>query len=126
MTGDGATVIDAPMVAAPLRFQLRSGGQQTKSNALVTCPKCEAPAFIRKSKRITATIKHITCHCTNSGCGHIFTSEIVFIHSLVEGNVERPDLDLPVCPRDEVPHVLPPSRVADQQDQASMFEPDTG
>ena len=119
MSGEGA--LRGPLLEAPIEFRIRSGGAPAKDSALVICPKCDAPCFIRKSIRVTETVKHLICHCTDSGCGHTFKSELVFIHSLVEGNVDRPDLNLPVCPRDQVPHVRPPTRDGPGQDQISMF-----
>lgn len=114
-------MVTAPLIHAPLEFRLRSGGAPAKDSAFVTCPKCEAPCFIRRSERITETVKHLTAHCTNSGCGHIFKVEVSFIHSLVEGNIQRPELNLPVCPREEVAHVLPPVRDGPDERQRSMF-----
>lgn len=110
-----------PLIEAELEFRLRSGGAPAKDSAFMVCPKCEAPCFIRKSQRLTPTVKHLICHCTDSACGHTFRSEVVFIHSLVEGNIQRPDLNLPVCPRDQVPHVRPPVRSEADTDQISMF-----
>ena len=122
MTGTGATLASGPLVEAPLELRLRSGGTLSKDSALVICPKCEAPCFIRRSVRITETVKHLTAHCTNSGCGHIFKAELAFVHSLVPGNLDRPDLDLAVCPKEEVVHVLPPSRGNADRDQRTMFD----
>lgn len=123
MSGEGSTLPSSrPLIEAPLDFRLRSGGAPAKDSAFVICPKCDAPCFIRKSERITERVKHLIAHCTDSGCGHIFEAEVVFIQTLVEGNISRPDLNLPVCPRDKVPHVRPPSRDApDHADQISMF-----
>ena len=120
MTGQRSPMA-RPLIEAPLEFRLRSGGAQARSSAFITCPKCEAPAFVRRSERVTEMVKHLVAHCTNSGCGHIFKMELAFIHTLVEGNIDRPDLNLPVCPRDQVPHVLPPSRAGPDDDQMTMF-----
>ena len=95
----------------------------SKDSALITCPKCEAPCFIRRSVRVTETVKHLTAHCTNSGCGHTFLSEIVFVHSFNPGLIDRPDLKLAQCPADQIPHVLPPSRDGPDDGQMSMFDP---
>lgn len=111
-----------PLIEAPLEFRLRSGGTLARDAAFATCPKCDAPCFIRRTERITPTTKHLVCHCTNSGCGHTFLAELVFVHSYNPGLVERPDLDLPICPRDHVPHVLPPARDGPDEDQISMFK----
>lgn len=116
-------VTGRPLIEANLEFRLRSGGAPAKDSAFIVCPKCDAPCFIRKSLRLTQTVKHLICHCTDSGCGHIFRSEVAFIHSLVEGNIARPDLDLAVCPRDQVPHVRPPVRDGPDPDQSSLFTP---
>jgi len=120
MSGEGI-LRGGPLIHAPLEFRLRSGGALSKDSALITCPKCEAPAFIRRSSRVTATVKHLHAHCTNTGCGHTFMSEIVFVHSFNPGLISRPDLDLPQCPADQIPHVLPPSRDGADDNQASMF-----
>ncbi len=119
MSGEG--VLRGPLIEADLEFRIRNGGAPAKSDALINCPKCDAPCFIRKSQRITEKVKHLICHCTDSGCGHIFRSEIVFVHTLVPGNIDRPDLDLPVCPRDQVPHIRPPQRDDPDDSQMSMF-----
>lgn len=113
----------APLIEAPLQFRTRANGSRAGSHALITCPKCEAPAFIRNSERVTPTVKYITAHCTNSGCGHTFKLEQVFVHSISPGLIDRPDLNLPVCPREQVAHVMPPSREGsdDDPDQISMF-----
>lgn len=121
MSGEGV-LPPRPLMNAPLKFQVRSGGTQAR-DCLMTCPKCDAPCFIRKSDRLTPTVKHLIAHCTNSGCGHTFLAELAFVHSFNPGLIERPDLDLKVCPREQVPHVLPPSRDGpdDDPDQMSMF-----
>ena len=111
-----------PLVEAPLLFRMSSGGEKAKQNSLAICPKCDAPAFIRRSTRVTEKVKHLDAHCTNTGCGHTFGLELVFRHTYCPGLIERPDLDLPICPRDQVPHVLPPARDAgDDPNQLTMF-----
>lgn len=116
-----------PMVEAKLQFRLQPGGRKAGANCFMLCPKCDAPAFIRRSERMSETVTQMTCHCTDSACGHIFRADIVFVHTLVEGNIDRPDLNLPVCPRDQLVHVRPPASEADE-DQPSFFEdpPSTG
>lgn len=124
MSGEGVAS-SAVLIEAPLRFRLRSGGTQAgRESAFVLCPKCDAPAFIRHSVRLTPKVKHLHAHCTNTGCGHTFLAEVSFVHSFNPGLIERPDLDLPRCPREHIPHVLPPSRDGpDDDDQMSMFAP---
>jgi hypothetical protein len=117
-----APIVDRPMVHAPLRFRLRPGGRNATKRAFLLCPKCDAPGWIRHSERITEQVSHLTIHCTDSGCGHVWRSDIVFVHSLVEGNIERPDLGLKVCPREQVTHVRPPGE-DDDDEQISLFEP---
>lgn len=121
MNAQGGKPHGQPLIQAPLEFRVRSGGAPARDSALITCPKCEAPCFIRRSERITEKVKHLHAHCTNTGCGHTFMAEISFVHSFNPGLVERPDLDLPVCPRDKVPHVLPPRAGDGDSDQISMF-----
>ncbi len=124
MSGGGASLAYQPAVLAPLQFRLGSGGTNAKES-FVVCPKCDVAAFIRRSTRITPKVKHLFCHCTNSACGHIFQLEMVFVGSLVEGNIDRPDLDLPVLPRDQLAHVIPPDGRDDER-QSSMFASDIG
>ncbi len=116
-----------PMVEAKLQFRLQPGGRKAGANCFMLCPKCDAPAFIRRSERMSETVTQMTCHCTDSACGHIFRADIVFVHTLVEGNIDRPDLNLPVCPRDQLVHVRPPASDVDE-DQPTFFEdpPRTG
>lgn len=120
MSGEGF-LRSQPLLRAPLEFRLRSGGAPAKDSAFITCPKCEAPCFIRRSERITETVKHLHAHCTNTGCGHTFLSQVSFVHSFNPGLVDRPDLNLPVCPRDQVPHVMPPAREGTDENQLTMF-----
>jgi Ogr/Delta-like zinc finger. len=124
MSGEGH-LSPRPLIEAPLQFRMRSGGAQVNADrAFLLCPKCDAPCFIRRSERITPKVKHLTAHCTNTGCGHTFLAEVTFVHSFSPGLIDRPDLDLPVCPRDQVPHVVPPRAdgPAPDPDQISMFE----
>ena len=108
------------MVEAPLQFRLAPGGRAS-SSAFLLCPKCNAPAFIRRSQRMSEQTTQLTCHCTDTACGHTYRADIVFVHSIVEGNIDRPDLNLKVCPRDRVTHVRPPGRDGDD-DAPSFFE----
>lgn len=110
------------LIEAPLEFRLRSGGAPAKDSAFLTCPKCGAPCFIRRSERVTETVKHLHAHCTNTGCGHTFMAQLSFVHSFNPGLIHRPDLNLPVCPRDQVPQVMPPSRDGPDDGQTSLFE----
>lgn len=108
MSGEGGGFIRGPLVEAPLEFRLQPGGRRSGEGCFLRCPKCDVQSFIRRSERITPQVTQMTCHCTNSGCGHVFRADIVFVHSLVPGNIDRTDLDLPVLPRELVPHVAPP------------------
>ena len=123
MSGEGGGLIRGPLVEAPLQFRLQPGGRKAGASCFMLCPKCDAPAFIRRSERLSEQTTQTTCHCTDSGCGHIFRADIVFVHSLVEGNIERPDLQLAVCPRDQVPHVRPPAG-QEFEDEPSFFGAD--
>lgn len=120
MSGEGH-LSHRPMIHAPLQFRLRAGSTSaSRDGALIICPKCSEPSFIRRSTRLTERVKEIEAHCTNTGCGHTFLLQLVFVHSYSPGLIERPDLDLPVCPRDQVPHVTARSPDHDE-DQISMF-----
>ncbi|WP_337846884.1 ogr/Delta-like zinc finger family protein [Sphingomonas sp.] len=121
MTVPGGKLQGQPLIEAPLEFRVRSGGAPAKASAFITCPKCEAPCFIRRSERITEKVKHLHAHCTNTGCGHTFMVEVSFVYSFNPGLVNRPDLDLPLCPREKIPHVLPPRSGEADDDQMSMF-----
>lgn len=105
----GEPVVTGPMVEAPLQFRLRPGGRSSQGCFLV-CPKCDVQAFIRRSERVTPTVTQMVCHCTNSACGHTWRADIVFVHSLVPGNLDRPDLALKVAAPEQVEHVVPPAR----------------
>lgn len=125
MTGTGGGLIAAPMVRAPIDFRAEPGGARATKNSFLNCAKCKAPGRIRRSQLMSETVTQMTVHCTNSACGHIWKSDIVFVHSLVEGNIDRPDLNLPVCPKEELVHVYPPGGGEDDE-QVSMFEPPPG
>ena len=120
MSGEGAAMISGPLVEAPLEFRLQPGGRRAGESCFLRCPKCDTQAFIRRSDRLTPTVTQMDCHCTNTACGHTWRADIVFVHSLVTGNIDRPDLDLPICPREKVAHVVPPAR-AGPDNQPSFF-----
>lgn len=121
MSGEGH-LSARPMVHAPLEFRLRGGSTSPKRDtALIICPKCEEPCFIRRSSRVTERVKDIEAHCTNTGCGHTFALQLVFVHSISPGLLDRPDLDLPVCPRDQIPHVTARKPAGEDDAQISMF-----
>jgi hypothetical protein len=122
MTVTGPVVVKGPLIEAPLEFRLRSGGKLSGERAFAVCPKCEAPATIRHSERMTPLVKYLFAHCSNTGCGHTFKLELAFVHSLAEGNIQRPDLNLPVCPKEQVAHILPPAPAVEEADQQSMFD----
>ena len=110
------------LVTAPLMMRLRPGGRAAGDSCFLRCPKCDAPAFIRRSERPSPTLTQLVAHCANTGCGHTFRCDIVFVHSICPGNIDRPDLHLPEVERTEITHVLPPDNDEDAR-QASMFEP---
>ena len=116
-----APTITRHMVEAPLKLRLQPGGKRGGDGCFVRCPKCEAPGMIRRSDRPTPTVTQMTVLCTDPACGHTWRADIVFVHTLSPGTIERPDLDLPVCPKSELVHVRPPSR--DGPDgQESLFD----
>ena len=111
-----------PMVEAPLRFRLKPGGRKARNGSFLICPKCNAPSFIRDSEYLSERVTQMICHCTDSACGHTYRADIVFVHTLVPGNIDRPDLDLPVCEREKVAHVRPPGHDADEN-EPTFFDP---
>jgi len=121
MSGEGAALVAGPMVEAPLEFRLRIGGNTARRNHSLLCPRCEAPAFIRRSQRVSEQVTQMECHCSNTACGHTYRADVVFVHSICEGNFPRPDLNLPVCPRDQITHVRPPGEHADE-DAPTFFD----
>lgn len=121
MSGEGV-MRSQPLIHAPLEFRLRSGGAQAKDKAFITCPKCGAPMFVRDSNRQTETVKHLMTHCTNTGCGLTGMHELVFVHFFNPGMVDRPDLNLKACPREQIPHILPPPRDDGADGQMNMFD----
>lgn len=122
MSGEGAILTKGPLIEAPLQFRLRPGGKRSGAGCFMVCPKCDAPATIRTSDRPSVTVTQLIAMCSNPGCGHSYRADIVFVHTLVEGNIDRPDLALPVCPREQVPHVLPPAGRRGDDDEPSFFE----
>jgi ssDNA-binding Zn-finger/Zn-ribbon topoisomerase 1 len=115
MSGTGA--LSMPLIEAPLEFRTRSAGTLGKDKAFIICPKCEAPMFIRRSERMTETIKHLHAHCTNTGCGLTAAFEVGLIHVFNPGLIHRPDLNLPQCPAEKIP----PARGGADDGQFSMF-----
>lgn len=122
MSGEGV-IRNQPVIYTPLQFRLRSGGAQAKDKAFITCPKCGAPMFIRDSDPQTETVKHLFTHCTNTGCGLTGMHELVFVHYFNPGLVDRPDLNLTACPREKIPHIVPPPRIPADDRQMTMFGP---
>lgn len=122
MSGEGSALIKGPLLEAPMQFRLQPGGARSGDGCFLRCPKCDAPAAIRRSDRPTPTVTQLIAICSDvSGCGHSFRADIVFVHTLSPGLIERPDLNLPVCPRDQVPHVRPPAR-GQPDDMPSFFD----
>lgn len=119
-----ASTIRGPMIEAPMEFRLQPGGRRAGKSCFLQCPKCDTQAFIRRSDRVTETTTQMICHCTNSACGHTWRADIVFVHSLVPGAIDRSDLNLPECPREQVPHVVPPARAGPEK-EPTFFEADT-
>lgn len=126
MSGEGAGLVCGPLIEAPLEFRLQPGGRKATKSAFILCPKCETQAFIRRSERVTEKVTQLVAHCTNSACGHTYRLDLVFVHTLVPGNIDRPDLDLPQLDRDQVPHIVPPARAGPDDDQQTMFTAGTG
>lgn len=124
MSVEGASLIRGPLVEAPLEFRLTPGGNRSKDGCFLRCPKCDTQAAIRRSDRPSPTVTQMTCICSNPACGHTFRADIVFVHSIAPGNIDRPDLDLPVCPREQATHVIPPAR-AGPDNEPSFFEAET-
>jgi hypothetical protein len=97
---------------------MRNGGTQA-SRAFVLCPKCDAPA----SSAVRADHRHGQAperHCTNTGCGHTWLNELTFVHSFNPGLIDRPDLNLKVCPREQIPTSCP-RKTGEDDSQLSMF-----
>ena len=111
------------MAFAPLMFRLSNGGPRC-TDTMVACPNCYAPAFIRRSERLTETVKHMQCHCTNTACGLTFEAEIIVTRIFSPGGCLRDDIGLPIVPRNDLVHIYPPSGKPDTE-QISMFEADT-
>lgn len=119
-----SSTIVRPMVEAPMQFRLQPGGKKSGEGCFLRCAKCDAPGFIRRSERITEQTTQMLVHCTDTGCGHTWRADIVFVHTIVEGNIERPDLNLPVCPREEVTHVRPPGERRSDDSEPNFFGDD--
>ncbi|NBC35525.1 hypothetical protein GTZ99_03030 [Novosphingobium sp. FSY-8] len=122
MSGEGH-LRARPLIHAPLEMRLRSGGTLAKDRAFATCPDCDAPMIIRRSERMTHTVKTMDVICSNPGCGTTGAMELTFTHTYTRSRTPRPGLHLTECPRDRVPQIMPPRPGADDDDQLSMFAP---
>ena len=123
MSGSGGGLVSPrAMVEAPMMFRAGSGGASATRNSFINCAKCGAPGRIRRSAHLSEVVTQLDVHCTDTACGHTWRADIVFVHSICEGNIDRPDLNLKVCPPEKRVHVRPPSG-EDDDDQCSMFEP---
>ncbi|RVU03908.1 hypothetical protein EOE18_13695 [Novosphingobium umbonatum] len=111
--------IKLEMLSAALQFRLRNGGSQSRA-AMITCPICSAPAFIRRSERLSETTKLLGAHCTNTGCGATAEWVISLKWMVNPGLIDRSDLDLPRCPPERITQVFPPDPEEDTN-QLSMF-----
>ncbi|MCC6478057.1 MAG: ogr/Delta-like zinc finger family protein [Sphingomonadaceae bacterium] len=118
---------DYALIEAPLRSQIRPGGSRSKSRAFLICPCCEAPMTIRDSQRQTSQVKQLTCQCSNPGCNASCIMQVSLVYLLNPGLHYTPEMDLPLCPRDRIPQIYPPSSDAKPDDrQVSMFEANSG
>lgn len=108
MSGTGGALVTGPMVHAPLEFRLQPGGKRGGDGCFLRCPKCDAQGAIRRSEKQTVLVTHLDAHCSNTACGHTFRCELVITHTISAGNIDRPDIDLPLLPRDQLVHVMPP------------------
>ena len=123
MSGDGSSLpMRRPSMVAPLDFRMCNG--RSNSRALITCPNCCAPCYIRDSARVTETFKKLTVHCTNTACMAAFSADISITMVLNPGLELRADLDLPIREAAQVPHVMPPKAGHGDPDQISMFTGD--
>lgn len=121
--GDGAF----PLIEAPLRAQVRPGGSRSKSRAFLICPVCEAPMTIRDSARHNNESKQLTCQCSNPGCNASCIMQVSLVYMLNPGLHYTPEMGLPLCPRERIPQIYPPSSESKTDDrQVSMFEANTG
>ncbi|MCY1672140.1 ogr/Delta-like zinc finger family protein [Novosphingobium sp. SL115] len=121
MSGEG-TLPARPLLYAPMMMKTRSGGTRARDAAFVICPKCDEGCVIRRSARVSETVKHLDAICSNPGCGHTFAAQVVFVHSYSPGLIDRPDLHLPICPPQYAPSITARRADADEDDgQISMF-----
>jgi hypothetical protein len=109
MSGEGHLQA-RPLVHAPLEFRMRSAAHRPAAPSCCAPKRGARPSSAVRS--ITATVKHMNAHCTNTGCGHTFLMELSFVHSFNPGLIDRPDLNLKVCPREQSPMSCRPKRRA--------------
>lgn len=120
MSGTGGGLIRGHMVHAPMEFRLQPGGSRGGEGCFLRCPKCETQAAIRRSEKLTPLVTQLDALCSNTACGHTFRVQLEITHSISPGNIDRPDLHLPILPRDQLVHVVPPPRGSDP-DQPSFL-----
>ena len=98
-------------------------GTVAATRALIRCPHCTAAAIIRNSEQVTATIKDLYLHCTNTDCGHTWKAQIVPVHTICRSHLPNPAIDIKDCPPEYLRR-RPPSSGLDP-DQMLMFPEST-
>jgi len=66
---------------------------------LVRCPHCGAPALIRYSEQITATVRELGVLCSNDACGCRFVAQIVALRIVQPSLTPDPAVQLPLVER---------------------------
>lgn len=94
--------------------------------ATITCPVCNNGGIIRDSEQVTPLVTDLNCHCSNTGCGHTWKSQISFVYTISPSAIARDDLDLPQAPANFVRHIYPPGSIprghAPDPDQLTIFD----
>jgi len=116
------TTMARKMIFAPMMLRFQPGGKKSGKGCFLQCAKCDAPAVIRRSDRPSPVVTQLIGICTDAACGHTFRADIVFVHSLSPGTIDRPDLALPVCPPKDLTHIRPPSEAEPDASEPTFFE----
>ena len=77
-------------------------GQVALNRALLRCPDCAAPMYIRSSEQITETIKHLLVQCSNVDCTASFKWGMEPIHQINPSHIPNPAISIPPCPSNYV------------------------
>lgn len=66
------------------------------------CPHCEEPAFVRTSKRVTATLREKYMQCSNLECAHTWVIHEHAVRTIAPSMCPNPSVHIPLSPNSPV------------------------